>query len=142
MAQEWLDSFDPEKQELKRFRAAENEQVRIEDAVALYCADMVARLGDNGTVGMARSLLGHIDPKTKAINKNGHLFDWLDSLPSGQRPTYVSEFTSAHITAWRASWKFGDYTGSQHQGMVKGFFNFCETQGWILASRLVETSRV
>ena len=57
-AQEFLDSFDKEKQELKRLRSKkERKQVRIEDAVALYCADMVARLGDSGTVAMARSLL-------------------------------------------------------------------------------------
>src|SRR5579862_595746 len=52
-AQEWLDSFDPEKQELKRLRAAkERQSVTLEEAVALYCADMIARLGDNGTVRM------------------------------------------------------------------------------------------
>src|SRR5438132_4145998 len=52
-AQEWRDAFDPEKQELKRLRSEkERQQVRIEDAVALYLADMIARLGDNGTVAM------------------------------------------------------------------------------------------
>jgi len=34
----------------------ESKQVRIERAVALYTSDMAARLGDNGTVAMARSL--------------------------------------------------------------------------------------
>ncbi|MFZ1139029.1 MAG: hypothetical protein WAN76_07620, partial [Candidatus Sulfotelmatobacter sp.] len=38
-AQEWRDRWDPEKQELKRLRAAkEAKQVRIEAAVALYIA--------------------------------------------------------------------------------------------------------
>src|SRR5262245_27597039 len=54
-AKEYRDSLDPEKQELKRLRAAkEREAVGIPDAVALYIADMIARLGDNGTVRMAR----------------------------------------------------------------------------------------
>jgi integrase len=131
LAQEWLDSFDPEKQELKRLRAdKERKQVRIEEAVALYCADMIARLGDNGTVAMARSLLGHVDPETKAVISNGHLFDWLDKvLP---HPTYISEITTAMLTQWRASWKFGsDLTAANRWGMVKGFFNFCEAQGWV-----------
>src|ERR1700674_2959884 len=81
LAQEYLDRFDPDKAELKRFRTAkEREQVTIEEAVALYCGDMIVRLGDHGTVAMARSLLGHVDPETKAVNKNGHLFDWLSTL--------------------------------------------------------------
>jgi integrase len=128
--QEWLDQFDPEKQELKRLRAEkERKEVRIEEAVALYCADMVARLGDNGSVAMMRSLLGHIDPDTKAVVRNGHLFDWLDKL--SDRPTYISEISPAMLTAWRASWTFGDLTAAQRWGMVKGFFAFCEAQGWV-----------
>jgi integrase len=135
LAQEYLDSFDPDKQELKRLRAAkEREQVTIEEAVASYCADMIARLGDNGTVARAISLLGHIDPTTKAIKKNGHLFNWLYTLCAEKRPTYISDINPAHITAWRSTWKFGDYTAAQRWGMVRGFFNFCEIQGWIQAS--------
>jgi integrase len=135
LAQEYLDRFDPEKAELKRYRAAkERDQVTIEEAVALYCGDMIIRLGDRGTVAMARSLLGHVDPQTKAVTKNGHLFDWLSTLSVTDRPTYIAELNSAHVTAWRSTWKFGDYTGAQRWGMAKGFFNFCETQGWIQAS--------
>jgi site-specific recombinase XerD len=131
-AQNYLDKFDVEKQELKQLRAQkERQQVRIVDAVALYTADMVARLGDNGTCGMARSLLGHVDLATKAIEKNGHLFNWLDTLPPAQRPTYIRDLTPAFLTQWRASWKFGDDTGAQRWGMVRSFFIFCEAQGWI-----------
>src|SRR5438309_2223060 len=132
-AQEYRDSWNPEKQELKRLRAQkEAKQVRLEDAVALYIADMVARLGDNGTVAMARSLFGHVDPDTKAITSNGRLFDWLDKLPANQRPAYVADFNPALLTAWRASWKFGsDLTAANRWTMVKGFFSFCEAQGWI-----------
>src|SRR2546426_1227923 len=130
--QKWLDRFDPEKQELKRLRAEkERKQVRIEDAVALYLADMAARLGDNGTCAMARSLLGDVDPTTKAVRSDGHLFRWLATLPREQRPAYIAEITPAHLTAWRASWKFGDLTAANRWGMVKGFLSFCESQGWI-----------
>ena len=130
--QKWLDRFDPEKQELKRLRdEKERKQVRIEDAVALYLADMAARLGDNGTCAMARSLLGDVDPTTKAVRSDGHLFRWLATLPREQRPAYIAEITPAHLTAWRASWKFGDLTAANRWGMVKGFLSFCESQGWI-----------
>lgn len=129
-AQEWLDSFDPDRIELKQLRAEkERKQIRIEEAVALYTADMIARLDDNGTVQMVRSLLGRVDPETKAIVKNGHLFDWIDN--QAERPVFVADLTPAHLTAWRASWKFSDYTGAQRWGMVRSFFNFCEQQGWI-----------
>jgi len=130
-AQDWLDQFDPEKQELKSLRAEkERKQTRIEDAVALYLADMIARLGDHGTVAMARSLLGHVDPDTKAVTKNGHLFDFLDrQVP---RPTFLAELTSPLLTKWRSSWTFGsDLTARQRWSMVKGFFTFCESQGWL-----------
>ncbi len=134
-AQEIRDSFDPEKQELKRLRAAkERQQICIEEAVALFIADMTTRLGDNGTVAMARSLFGHINPETKAVEKNGHLFDWLDALPSTQRPTYISDFTPVLLTTWRSAWKFGDLTRVQRWSMVKGFFRFCESQEWISES--------
>jgi len=130
--QDYLDRFDPEKMELKLLRAAkERLQVRIEDAVAAYVADMIARLGDNGSVRMARSLFGHVDRDTKAVIKNGHLFDWLDTLPAPQRPAYIGELTTPLVTAWRNAWKFGsDLTARQRWGMVRGFFEFCVGQGW------------
>jgi integrase len=132
-AQRWRDKLDPFKQELNRLRAAkERQQVRLEDAVALYVADMITRLGDNGTVRMTRSLFGHVDPQTKAIIKNGHLFDWLDRLPPSERPTHIADFNAALITKWRASWDFdSDLTAANRWTMVKSFFNFCEGQGWI-----------
>ena len=130
--QEWLDRFDPEKQELKQLRAEkERAQVRVEDAVCLYIQDMAARLGDNGTCAMARSLFGNVDPETKAVVSDGHLFRWLATLPLAQRPTYIADISPAHLTAWRASWKFGDLTAANRWGMVKGFLSFCESQGWV-----------
>jgi integrase len=132
-AREYRDSFDPRLQKLKQLESEkERQQVRIEEAVALFTADMVTRLGDYGTVSMSRSLFGHVDPETKAIKKNGNLFDWIDSLPAPQRPTFISEFSPALVTAWRSAWKFkSDLTAAQRWSMVKGFFNFCESQGWI-----------
>jgi len=132
-AQEWRDKWDPTKQELKRLRAAkESKQVRVEAAVALYISDMATRLGDNGTCAMARSLLGNVDPTTYDVKRGGRLFDWLDTIPGPARPQYIADFTPAHLTAWRSSWHFGsDLTGANRWSMVKGFFHFCEAQGWI-----------
>ena len=131
-ADELRDSWDPLKTELKRLKAEkEAKQVTIEEAVALYLADMVARLGDKGTVGMARSLFGHIDPNSKAVMKPGHLFRWLDKIPLDTRPAYIAAITASLLAQWRASWKFSDYTAAQRWGMCISFFNFCERQGWI-----------
>ena len=131
-AQEYRDSWDPRLQKLKQLESEkESQQVTIEKAVALYTADMVARLGDNGTVGMARSLFGHVDPKSSEVTKNGHLFDWLATIPPATRPLHIADIASTHLTQWRASWKFADYTAAQRWGMVRSFFNFCEMQGWI-----------
>jgi integrase len=88
---------------------------------------------------MARSLLGHVNPETKAVSSNGHLFNWLDKYNAGRpaesRLVYISDFSPSHITAWRASWKFGsDLTAAQRWTMVKGFFTFCAAQDWIADS--------
>jgi len=133
LAQQYRDDWNPDKQELKRLRAEkEAKQVPLADAVALYCADLIARLGDNGTVAMARSLFGHVDPESKDVISNGHLFNWLATLPPATRPAHVADITPAHLTAWRAAWKFGsDLTAAQRWTMVKGFFSFCEAQGWL-----------
>jgi integrase len=142
-AQEKRDSFDPRLARLQRLEAEkEAKAVRIEEAVALYVADMAARLGDNGTVEMARALFGHVNPETKQVEKNGHLFNWLEKIPAATRPTYIADITTAHLTQWRASWKFADYTAAQRWGMVRSFFNFCESQGWIQDSPARKLRRV
>lgn len=135
-AQRKRDEFDPTKSELAKLRnKKDSEQKSIVEAVAIYLADMVARLGDNGTVSMARSLFGHVDPATNATVKNGHLFDWLDRLLPGERPTNIADITPAMLTAWRASWSFdSDLTAANRWTMVKGFFRFCEAQSWIADS--------
>jgi integrase len=135
-AAEIRDSWDPDKQELKLLRAdKERRQVRVEEAVALFCADQVARLGEGGTVRMTRSMLGHINPVTKAVQSPGHLFPWLNGYNNGKpidrRVIYIADFLPEHLSEWRASWNFGDLTASQRWTMVKGFFAFCESQGWI-----------
>jgi integrase len=141
-AAEYRDSLDPVKAELNRLKAAkEATSVRIENAVALYLGDMVARLSNNGTVSMARSLFGHVD-QTHGVKKNGHLFDWLERIPSNERPTYIADLTASHLTAWRASWHFADYTAAQRWGMVRSFFNFCESQGWIQDSPARKLRRI
>ena len=129
-AQEWLDQFNPEKQELKRFRAAKERQaVRIEHAVGLYIKDQITQHGDTGTVAMVRSLLGKVDPETDGVKTDGHLFSWLKKQEP--RPEFIADITPTHLTQWRASWKFNDLTAAQRWGMVRSFFLFCESQGWI-----------
>lgn len=137
---DWLDTFDPAKVEIKRLRAElerdkERASVSIEDAVALFHADMITRLGDNGSVKISRALLGHIDAATKERKQDGHLFKWLDTLNAGkhddQRVTYISQITPAHLTAWRGSWNFGsDLTAFDRWKQVRGFFKFCDNHGW------------
>lgn len=115
---EYEDSFDPEKQELKRLRAAdEKKQKHIEEAVRLYLTDMIARLGDNGTVAGARHLL------------EDSLSGWLATQVP--RPIHISEITPDHLIAWRHSWKLGDLTAAVRWSGVRSFFNFCEGQGWV-----------
>jgi len=136
-AQDLRDSWDPEKQELKRLRAQkERQQVRLEEAVALFLADQITRLGDNGTVRNSRSLLGYLNPETKTVTRAGRLFKWIEKYnsdkPADQRITYIADITPKHLTEWRASWSFGsDTTSAQRWTRVKEFFNFCERQGWV-----------
>jgi integrase len=142
-AQELRDSWDPLKAELKRLKAEkESKNVTIEAAVSLYLEDMAARLGNKGTVAMARSLFGHIDADSKAVEKPSHLFLWLGKIPPDTRPTYIVDLSAALLTQWRASWKFADYTAAQRWGMVKSFFNFCERQGFIQDSPARKLRRV
>lgn len=111
------------------------ERKRIEEAVAVYIADMTVRLGDNGTCAMARSMFSNVDPVTKIVVSKGRLFSFLETLSSTQRPTHIAEITPAHLTEWRASWNFGsDLTAANRWSMAKDFFNFCEVQGWIAES--------
>jgi integrase len=135
-ARELRDAADPEKQELRRLREEkERKAVLLEEAVALYHADMIARIGENGTVSMSRSLLGRVDPKTKTIVRSGHFFRWVESynaLQSGDRKLrYVADIGAPQLTEWRSTWKFNDLTKAQRWIMVKQFFNFCERQNWI-----------
>lgn len=144
LAQQKRDEFNPEKQELKKLREKkQQEQIPIVNAVALYIQDMVTRLGDNGTCAMARSLLGNVDPQTHAILKNGHLFDWLDRLSPSERPANIGDFSPALLTAWRATWDFGsDLTTANRWTMVKGFFNFCDAQGWLEKNPCAKVKKV
>jgi integrase len=136
-AQELRDSWDPEKVELRRLRAEkEQQQVRLEEAVDLFLADQIARLGQNSTVQNSRSLFAHINPATKTVTRAGLLFRWVEkynaSRPADRRITYISDFTSTHLTEWRASWSCNsDVTNHQRWRRVKGFFNFCKARGWI-----------
>lgn len=135
-ARELLDSWDPDKQEIKRLRAEkEGKQVRLEDAIALYHADMIARVGDNGTVAMSRSLLGQIDPETRQVVRPGHWFTWLPAFNANRKEDeqvqFLQDITPGVLTAWRSTWPFNDLTKAQRWTMVKQFLLFCERQDWI-----------
>jgi integrase len=91
---------------------------------------MVVRLGKTGTVPMARSLLGHVDPKNHDVTNPGTcLVGWKEFPWRHARLTLQT--LHALLTEWRGTWKFADYTAAQRWGMVKIFFNFCVAQGWI-----------
>lgn len=135
-ARELLDSWDPDKQEIKRLRAEkEGKQIPLEDGIALYHADMIARVGENGTVAMSRSLLGHIDPETREILRLGHWFTWLSKFNVDRKEDdqirFLHDITPGVLTAWRATWPFNDLTKAQRWTMVKQFLIFCERQDWI-----------
>jgi integrase/recombinase XerD len=114
---DYLNGFDPDQQELKRLRAAEQQKQKpIDEVVELYLTDMAARLGDGGTVSGARHLLDS-------------LTDWLaKQVP---RPIHIAEITPALLIAWRSSWTLGDLTAAVRWSAVRTFFNFCENQGWV-----------
>jgi site-specific recombinase XerD len=48
-----------------------------------------------------------------------------------QAPVYVSDFTPAHLLAWRNTWAFEDTSAAQAWNRVRGFFNFRWKQGMI-----------
>ena len=139
-ARAWLDSFDPEKIRLKQLEAEldrkQGKAVRIEQAVAGYLADMITRLGDNGTVSRARTLLGSVSAGA-TLTRNGKLFDWLDK--QSPRPVFVSDITPSHVADFRNSWKYpSDLTTFQSWCDTKTFFKFCRAQGWIPTSPAAE----
>jgi len=140
-AQEWLDQFDPLKLEIKRLKAEkEVKTVSIEQAVAAYLADLLFRLGDNGTVARNRTMLGDVDPQTMEVKREGKLFDWL--AKQAPRPVFISDITTAHLAAWRNSWGFGsDMTAAVAWDGVKTFFKFCKSHGWLSANPAADLRR-
>ena len=134
-ARELRESWDPQLAEIRRLTAAkERGQIALEKAIALYIQDQITQHGDNGTVSMVRSLLGHVDTTTYEVKINGRFFDWIKTLPLTERPVYIADITPTHLTQWRATWDFKGTTPKQRWGMVKSFFNFCEIQGWLADS--------
>ncbi|MDP9160707.1 MAG: site-specific integrase [Acidobacteriota bacterium] len=131
-AQELRDSWDPRLRRLRELETTpDREHVLIERAVALYTADLGARMRRKGTMAMVRAFFGNVDFKTNEIKKNGHLFGWLEKLPLPTRPTFLADLTAVRLAEWRATWKFSDFTAAQRWGMVKSLFNFCDSMNWI-----------
>jgi integrase len=131
-AKDLRNSWDPEQIELRQLRTKkELEQISLVDAISAYLVDKESVLGDGGTVELNRVFWGDIDPATKAVRREGKLFAWIATLPLAQRPVYVQDITSQHLSNWRAAWKWNDLTKKNRWHMVRGFFNFCESRGWI-----------
>ena len=132
-AEEWLDQFDPTKQEQKRQEA---NTVTIERAVHSYVQDMIHRLGDNNTVKRARTLFGDVDAEGN-VKREGRLFDWLKK--QNVRPRLITDLTAPHLSDWRNGWGYGsDMTTRQSWTEVVTFFKFCVAQGWLVKSAAKE----
>lgn len=126
--QQWLDQFDPVKQELKQLKAVkEAKQVTVESAVVSFIKDMLFRLGQSSTVKQAMTMFAFVDGDK--VRRNGKFLDWLDQQVP--RPEFIGDITPAHLMAWRSSWTCGDLTAYIRWTTVKGFFSFCVSQGWL-----------
>jgi integrase len=136
LAQNWLNSFDPDKkaltEEVARFRAKKEKIATIPQAVAAYFKDMEFRQVSDKTIKRTRTLLGTVDASGN-VTHNGKFFDWLDTQTP--KPVLISEITPAHLTQWRTTWGYGsDLTAAVSWDSVKAFFKFCKGQGWISIS--------
>jgi integrase len=150
LAQRYRDGWDPDKKRIAELedRLSEKqavESVSLVDAVYAFDRDQVARLGDNNTVKMRRSLLGHIEAEKDKNGKEtgekiarlpGHLFRWVkdynDRQPEAKRIVNVQQLTDEVILEWRNSWTFGsDLTRRQRWNMVRTFIKFCLRRKWL-----------
>lgn len=140
-AQEWLDQFDPLKLEIKRLKAEkEAKTVSIEQAVAAYAADQQFRNLADKTIQRMGTILGHVDPHTFAVKRDGKLFAWLATQTT--RPYFISDVTTTHLAAWRTWWNFkSDLTAAGSWDIVKTFFKFCKQHGWITANPAADLRR-
>jgi integrase len=121
-AEQWLDRFDPKAVE-------EAKKVTIENAIRAYLDDVITRLGDGGTAERKQTLLGYINPDG-TVRRKGRLQQWFDTLR--ERPVFISDITSDHIRRFRDSWDFAsDLTTASSFDMLKTFFRFCHSMGWI-----------
>jgi hypothetical protein len=91
-AQELRDSRDRERFELKRLRTQEErQQVRLEEAVALFLADQITRLGDNSTVRNSWSLLGYINLRDIQLAFRRLTFTGAEPLGRARSPIKASD---------------------------------------------------
>lgn len=133
VANEWLDRFDPEAQELRRLRAEKKAHtVTIEEAVARFIASKKAEHLSEGTIEATEALLGRIDPENFLVRRNGQLFEWLEK--QHPRPVFVSDFTPSLVESFRNGWQLGDLTAANRFTRLKTFFKYCESNGWIKES--------
>jgi integrase len=125
---EWLDSFDPDKIEIKRLTAEkEQKTATIEKAVETFLSRKPGKLAKN-TLNTNRALFGTV--KDGAVIRPGKLFEWLDK--QNPRPVFVCDLTPEHLFNWQNSWKYGsDLTAYVAAGNVREFLRFCHRMTWI-----------
>lgn len=135
-ATDWLNSFHPDKaelrrqeQEIARLNGRAIEVPTVQMAVGRYIQDAVARNLGPTTIAMAKTVLGDAEPNTGEVKLRGKLFPWLDHQ-SISKPVLISDITPAMLTRWGSTWKTSDMTAATEHGKMKAFFKFCKEQGW------------
>jgi integrase len=125
---EWLESFDPDKIEIKRLKAEkEQKTATIEKAVETFLFRKPGKLAKKTLEGN-RALFGTV--KDGAVIRPGKLFGWLDK--QSPRPVFVCDLTPEHLFNWQNSWKYGsDLTAYVAAGGVREFLKFCHRMTWI-----------
>lgn len=129
--QEWLDSFDADKIEIKKLKEAQTEKEQktatIEKAVETFLNRKPGKLARN-TLNGNRSLFGLV--KDGVVVRPGKLFTWLEK--QDPRPVFVNQITPEHLFNWQNSWNFGsDLTAYVASGAVREFLRFCHRMNWI-----------
>ncbi len=123
---EWLESFDPDKIEIKRLKAEkETKTATIEKAVESFLLGK-QKLAER-TLRKNRVLFGTV--KDGVVIRPGTLFKWLDK--QNPRPVFVCDLTPEHLFNWQNSWKYGDLSAYVISGLVKEFLKFCHRMTWI-----------
>jgi integrase len=55
---------------------------------------------------------------------------------------FIDDFDLPHLQAWRNTWTDGDLTARKKQERVRGFFAFCQRNGWIKDNPALGLSKI